>query len=30
VYVSPDAGDSWTPIVQHLPSVVSVEAQTLP
>jgi len=30
VYVSPDAGDSWTPIVQHLPAVVSVEVQTLP
>jgi photosystem II stability/assembly factor-like uncharacterized protein len=30
VYVSPDAGDSWTPIVRDLPSVVSVEVQTLP
>ena len=30
VYVSADAGDSWTPIVQHLPAVVSVEVQTLP
>jgi photosystem II stability/assembly factor-like uncharacterized protein len=30
VYGSADAGDSWAPIVQHLPSVVSVEAQTLP
>jgi len=30
VYGSADAGDSWTPIVQHLPSVVAVEAQTLP
>ncbi len=30
VYVSPDAGDSWTPIVSHLPAVVSVEVQTLP
>ena len=30
VYVSADAGDSWNPIVQHLPSVVSVEVQTLP
>jgi photosystem II stability/assembly factor-like uncharacterized protein len=29
VYVSPDAGDSWTPIVRDLPSVVSVEVQTL-
>jgi photosystem II stability/assembly factor-like uncharacterized protein len=30
VYASADAGDSWTPIVRDLPSVVSVEAQTLP
>ena len=30
VYVSPDAGDHWTPIVQNLPSVLSVEVQTLP
>jgi photosystem II stability/assembly factor-like uncharacterized protein len=30
VYVSADAGDSWTPIVRDLPSVVSVEVQTLP
>jgi len=30
VYASADAGDSWAPIVEHLPSVVSVEAQTLP
>ena len=30
VYGSADAGDSWTPIVRDLPSVVSVEAQTLP
>ena len=30
VYASPDAGDSWTPIVRDLPSVVSVEVQTLP
>lgn len=29
VYVSPDSGDSWAPIVSHLPSVVSVEVQTL-
>ncbi len=29
VYVSPDAGDSWTPIVRDLPSVLSVEVQTL-
>src|SRR5205814_7844167 len=25
VYVSPNAGNTWTPIVQHLPAVVSVE-----
>src|SRR5438477_1182974 len=30
VYASADAGDSWTPIVQHLPGVLSVEVQTLP
>jgi len=30
VYVSPDAGDHWSPIVRDLPSVVSVEVQTLP
>jgi len=30
VYASADAGDSWTPIVRDLPSVVSVEVQTLP
>jgi photosystem II stability/assembly factor-like uncharacterized protein len=30
VYCSPNAGDRWTPIVSHLPSVVSVEVQTLP
>jgi photosystem II stability/assembly factor-like uncharacterized protein len=29
VYASADAGDSWTPIVRDLPSVVSVEVQTL-
>ena len=29
VYVSPDAGDSWTPIVHDLPAVLSVEVQTL-
>jgi photosystem II stability/assembly factor-like uncharacterized protein len=29
VYASADNGDSWTPIAEHLPSVVSVEAQTL-
>ncbi len=30
VYVSADAGDSWTPIVRDLPPVLSVEVQTLP
>ena len=29
VYVSPDGGDSWAPIVRDLPAVLSVEAQTL-
>jgi hypothetical protein len=29
VYCSPDAGDTWTPIVSHLPGVLSVEVQTL-
>jgi len=29
VYGSADAGDSWQPIVQNLPAVLSVEAQTL-
>jgi hypothetical protein len=30
VYASSDAGDSWRPIVEHLPAVLSVEVQTLP
>jgi photosystem II stability/assembly factor-like uncharacterized protein len=30
VYASANAGDSWSPIVQHLPAVLSVEVQTLP
>jgi photosystem II stability/assembly factor-like uncharacterized protein len=30
VYASADAGDSWEPIVRDLPSVLSVEVQTLP
>jgi photosystem II stability/assembly factor-like uncharacterized protein len=30
VYLSPDGGDHWSPIVTHLPPVVSVEVQTLP
>ena len=29
VYVSPDGGDHWSSIVQNLPSVLSVEVQTL-
>src|SRR3954469_22005377 len=30
VYCSPDAGDTWKPIVRDLPAVLSVEVQTLP
>ena len=30
VYASPDAGDTWKPIVRDLPAVLSVEVQTLP
>jgi len=30
VYLSPDAGDHWSAIVHDLPSVLSVEVQTLP
>jgi len=30
VYGSPDGGDSWLPIASNLPSVLSVEVQTLP
>ncbi len=30
VYASSDSGDNWTAIVRDLPSVLSVEAQTLP
>jgi photosystem II stability/assembly factor-like uncharacterized protein len=30
VYVSPDAGDNFMPIVHDLPAVLSVEVQTLP
>jgi photosystem II stability/assembly factor-like uncharacterized protein len=30
VYCSPDGGDHWSPIVRDLPSVLSVEVQTLP
>jgi len=29
VYASADAGDSWNPIVRDLPSVLSVEVQTI-
>jgi len=29
VYASANAGDKWEPIVRDLPSVVSVEVQTL-
>ncbi len=29
VYLSADAGDNWSPIVRDLPSVLSVEVQTL-
>jgi photosystem II stability/assembly factor-like uncharacterized protein len=29
VYMSPNAGDTWSPIVRDLPAVVSVEVQTL-
>jgi photosystem II stability/assembly factor-like uncharacterized protein len=30
VYASADSGDSWAPLVSHLPPVLSVEVQTLP
>lgn len=30
VYVSPNHGDAWKPIVRDLPAVLSVEVQTLP
>lgn len=29
VYVSPDSGDNWKPIAEHLPPVLSIEVQTL-
>src|SRR6266699_3141820 len=29
VYASADAGDNWSPIVSHLPAVLSVQVQTL-
>jgi hypothetical protein len=30
VFASSDEGDHWTPIAEHLPRVLSVEAQTIP
>jgi len=30
IYVSPDGGDHWKPIVRDLPAVLSVEVQVLP
>ncbi len=30
VYCSPDAGETWSAIADHLPAVLSVETQTLP
>ena len=30
VYASPDASDTWAPIVRDLPAVLSVEVRTLP
>ena len=30
VYASPDGGDTWSATAEHLPAVLSVEAQTLP
>jgi hypothetical protein len=30
VYCSPNGGDSWDTVVRDLPSVLSVEVQTLP
>jgi photosystem II stability/assembly factor-like uncharacterized protein len=30
VWASADGGDRWAPVVEHLPPVVAVEAQTLP
>ena len=30
LYASPDSGDTWSPIAEHLPAVLSVEVQTLP
>ncbi|HET8656805.1 MAG TPA: hypothetical protein VFL93_14880 [Longimicrobiaceae bacterium] len=30
VYASADSGDTWRPIAEHLPGVLSVEVQTIP
>jgi photosystem II stability/assembly factor-like uncharacterized protein len=30
IFCSPDGGDSWNTVVEHLPSVLSLEVQTLP
>jgi hypothetical protein len=30
IYASADEGDTWVPIVEHLPRVLSVETQTIP
>ena len=30
VYASADEGDTWAPIVGHLPAVLLVEVQTIP
>jgi photosystem II stability/assembly factor-like uncharacterized protein len=30
VYASPDGGDHWSAIAEHLPAILSVEVQTLP
>ena len=29
LYVSPDEGDHWSAVAEHLPRVLSVEVQTL-
>jgi photosystem II stability/assembly factor-like uncharacterized protein len=30
IYASPNAGDTWEPVVRDLPAVLSIEVQTLP
>jgi hypothetical protein len=30
VYASADAGDTWAPIAENFPKVLSVEAQVVP